>query len=226
MPNILLINPNTSTSTTEMMVAIATSALGSGRPVTGYTAQTGVGMIVQAEELLAAAQEVQHTWRRAGADWAGIIVSAFGDPGMEQLRASTSVPVVGICEASLLEAAQGGRRFGIATVTPALAQLIQQRVDALGLAAQYTGIRLTPGDPRVLATHPAQLEAELAMAVNACIGQDGAQAVVIGGGPLAQAAAQLQARTGVPIIEPIPAAVRQLLGRLQARPIAKSLANR
>lgn len=224
MPDILLINPNTSSASTDMMVGIAaacSAALPGRLAISGCTAGQGPSMIVNEAELAAAALQVQLAWQAAasaaGKPWAGIIVSAFGDPGMPALRASTRLPVVGICEASLLEAAQGGRRFGIATVTPELAGLIQQRVEELGLGTAYTGIRLTPGEPRALAARPEVLQAALAEAVNQCIVEDGAQAVVIGGGPLAQAAAQLQARWGVPIIEPIPAAVRQLQARLFGR---------
>jgi allantoin racemase len=213
---ILLINPNASLASTDMMVKTAGLALpaAAGFAIRGRTALQGPQMIVTAAELQAAGLEVQQTWQRAGAHWAGIIVSAFGDPGIAALRRSAAVPVVGICEASLLEAAQGGRRFGIATVTPELAAPIQHKVDELGLGALYTGIRLTPGGPRQLVAEPAALERELALAVSQCIETDGAQAVVIGGGPLAQAAERLQARWAVPIVEPIPAAVRQLLGLL------------
>lgn len=221
MADILLINPNASQAATDMMVAIAAATLPAGVHIEGRTALAGPTMIVDATELGAAALELQRTWQRANEGpnpaWSGVIVSAFGDPGIEALRASTDLPVTGICEASLLEASQGGRRFGIATVTPDLVALIQQKVDRLGLGALYTGIRLTPGEPRALAADPDALQAALAIAVNECITLDGAEAVVIGGGPLAQAAAQLQDRYGVPVIEPIPAAVRQLLAMQAAR---------
>ncbi|MDO9405261.1 MAG: aspartate/glutamate racemase family protein [Polaromonas sp.] len=220
MPDILLINPNASAASTAMMVGIAAASAPAGFAIAGGTAASGPSMIVNESELAAAAREVPHTWQRLraqdGRGWAGIIVSAFGDPGIEALRATAGVPVAGICEASLLEAAAGGRRFGIATVTPELTALIRQRVDELGLGALYTGIRLTPGAPRELAADPQALQRELARAVNRCIEDDGAEAVVIGGGPLAQAAGQLQAQYGVPIIEPIPAAVRQLAAMLEA----------
>ena len=228
MPNILLINPNTSTASTAMMLKVAaacSAALPGGWAISGCTAAKGPTMIVNEAELAAAALQVPLAWQAAtrlgDGPWAGVIVSAFGDPGMDTLRAATRVPVVGICEASLLEAAQGGRRFGIATVTPELAGLIEQRVSGLGLGAAYTGLRLTPGEPRTLAANPPALQRALAEAVNQCIALDGAHAVVIGGGPLAQAAAQLQARWGVPIIEPIPAAVRQLVALLNADVLSK-----
>ena len=81
----------------------------------------------------------------------GIIVSAFGDPGLAELRHKVAIPVVGICEASMIEASQGGRRFGVATSTPDLIEAIGQRAHDLGLAHLYTGIRCTEGDPVALA---------------------------------------------------------------------------
>jgi allantoin racemase len=208
--NILLLNPNTSIETTAMMVAIAQSCAPPGYAVRGETAARGVPMILDAERLHAAGGEVVESWKRHEGVVSGIVISAFGDPGIELLRALTDVPIVGICESSILEAAHGGRRFGIATVTPDLVGPIDDSVHALGLGGLYTGTRLTSGDPLALAADPVRLEAALADAVKACIEQDGAQAVVIGGGPLGQAAIGLAHRFSVPVIAPIPAAMRKL----------------
>lgn len=211
---ILLVNPNASRRTTAMMVEIARGCVPAHWAVEGVTAGTGVEMIVDEAALSAAIDDVERAWRPAGQGWDGAVVAAFGDPGLDRLRALARVPVEGICEASLLQAAEGGRRFGIATVTPGLARLLAERVQALGLAEAYTGIQLTPGDPVCLAARPEALEAELALAVQRCIADDGAQAVVIGGGPLGMAAAALQDRWRVPVIAPIPAAMARLRARL------------
>jgi Asp/Glu/hydantoin racemase len=48
----------------------------------------------------------------------------------------------------------------------------------------------------------------------ACIEQDGARAVIIGGGPLAQSAQALQSRLAVPVINPIIAACELMAERL------------
>ncbi|MCA1324515.1 aspartate/glutamate racemase family protein [Herbaspirillum sp. alder98] len=216
MRHILLINPNSSAATTDMMVSIAAAELPAGFVIDGVSAGSGPSMIVNDVELAAAAPEVVRNWRAAGTHYAGVIISAFGDPGIEGVRAASQVPVAGICEASMLEAASGGRRFGVATVTPELATAIAARASALGLDEQYSGIRLTAGDPRLLAADPEALEEALAVAVQECIALDGAQAVVIGGGPLGQAAIALAQRFTVPVIAPIPAAVRDLLRQLGA----------
>lgn len=217
MHKILVINPNTSTDTTSMMVDIARGESPEGVNVHGVTAQRGPLMIVNQGELDASALEVLAVWRAAeSANWSGVIVSAFGDPGVGLVRGATALPVVGICESSMLEAAEGGRRFGVATVTPDLADAIHGKAEELGLAALFTGIRLTAGEPRALTSDAKALENALAEAVRLSIEEDGAEAVIIGGGPLGQAAIQLSARFDVPIIAPISSAVHRLLVLMEA----------
>jgi Asp/Glu/hydantoin racemase len=208
---VLLINPNTSVATTEQMAAIARSVAPPDAEITGLTARRGVPMILSTEELAAAASEVVKLGLAAAAKFDGIIIGAFGDPGLAALRDLVSIPVVGIAEAGMLEAAAGGRRFGVATTTPALVGLIAERARELGLADLYTGIRLTSGDPLALVADPARLADALAEAVRQSIYRDGAEAVIIGGGPLGQAAIALAPRFKTPIIAPIPAAMRWLM---------------
>ena len=219
MPDILLINPNSSQATTEMMVRIAQAEAPEGCAIVGATARRGPPMIVNETELAAAAHEVELAWRVASTPHAGVIVSAFGDPGVDLLRrASPGLPVVGICEASMFEAAEGGRRFGVATVTPQLVDAIDAKARELGLSSLYAGVRLTPGEPRALTASPQALEVALAEAVQACL-DDGAQAVIIGGGPLGQAAIGLAARLDAPMVAPIPAAVRRMARQLALAPV-------
>ncbi|MFI1812614.1 aspartate/glutamate racemase family protein [Streptomyces sp. NPDC020422] len=211
---VVLVNPNTSPTTTRMMTTLARRALaGTGLRVRGVTAARGPAMLTDPEALRAAAPEVLAAALAATAagDCAALIVGAFGDPGIEELRAAVpqAVPVVGLGEAALTEAAAGGRRFGIATTTPLLAGTIAAHVERLGLGAGYTGARFTAGDPERLAARPASLLAALEAAVRACALRDGAEAVVIGGGPLGDAADALRTRTALPVIAPIPAACRR-----------------
>jgi len=215
----LLINPNTSQSTTATMVAIAQAAAPGGVTVLGATARRGEAMIVDGAALSVSAGEVIALGAEHAPDVDGIIVSAFGDPGVQELRARVSIPVIGIAEAAMREAAKwqnAGRRFGIATVTPGLVDAIIARVRALGLADQFTGVRLTSGDPLALVADPVRLIEALDDAVGQCLRSDGAESVVIGGGPLGQAAAALAARHIIPVIAPIPASIRHLAQELRA----------
>lgn len=211
-PRILLINPNSSEATSEMMHAIALASAAGRLVVKTVTARRAPGMIVTPGQLAASAAEVVELGTAHGRDCAGIIVSAFGDPGLAELRRKVAVPVVGICEASMIEASQGGRKFAVATSTPDLVEAIDQRAHDLGLAHLYRGIRCTEGDPVALAADPVLLSEALAGAVRACIEEDGAEAVIIGGGPLGQAAEKLRPRFDQPVLGPIPSAVERIIG--------------
>jgi Asp/Glu/hydantoin racemase len=181
----------------------------------GLTAPGGPRMITTEEELTASAEYVLAVAERFVTDSEesvrGFIVSAFGDPGAEDLAVASGRPTVGIAEAAMREAAGSGRHFGIATTTPGLVSSIEARVVRLGLGTQFTGVRLTPGDPLVLALDHELQTAQLAEAVDECVRSDHAEAVIIGGGPLGESAAELQATTGVPIVAPIPAACRRIV---------------
>ena len=211
-PHILLINPNSSEDTSDMMHAIALTSAAGRLSVKTVTARRAPGMIVTPGQLAASATEVVELGIAHRRDCAGIIVSAFGDPGLAELRRNVAVPVVGICEASMIEASQGARAFAVATSTPDLIEAIGQRAHDLGLAHLYRGIRCTQGDPVALASDPALLTKALAGAVQACIFEDGAEAVIIGGGPLGQAAEKLRPLFDQPVLGPIPCAVERIIG--------------
>ncbi|MBR1130688.1 aspartate/glutamate racemase family protein [Bradyrhizobium iriomotense] len=208
---ILLINPNSNEATTAMMVAIARSAAADGFDIVGATATRAPTMIVSADALEAAATEVEEIARAASCACDGIIVSAFGDPGLAGIKAAMKLPAVGIGESAMLEAGENGRRFGVATTTPLLKAKIDALPEALGLRSHYSGTRFADGDPHELMRDPLLLRAALASTVEACIAQDGAEAVVIGGGPLGEAARELQPMFTVPVIAPIPSAVRRII---------------
>jgi allantoin racemase len=211
---ILLINPNSSHATTDMMVRIAQSAAPGGVEIVGATAEHSVPMIVDPTALAAAAPEVVEVGMRLGDGMSGIIISAFGDPGIAELRRRAKSPVVGIAEAAMLAASDNDRRFGIATTTPGLAASSGARAEELGVARLYTGIRLTSGDPLKLAADRDRMTEALRHAVTECIEFDKAEAVIIGGGPLGNAAIALTPMFRIPVIAPIPAAVRRMMSWL------------
>ncbi len=214
MARVLLINPNTSERTTEMMLAVARPLLPPGVTLRGLGAASGVAMIVDEAALAAGAAEVVRIGTAEALHADAVIVAAFGDPGAETLQAMLPIPVIGIGEAAIRDAAANGRRFGIATSTPRLVRSIEARVRALGLSEWFTGVRVPSGDPLALAANPTEQDEALADAASACIERDAAEAVIIGGGPLSDTAARLRVRFRIAIIEPVPAAMRAVIRRL------------
>jgi len=217
-PHILLVNPNSSEATTRMMRAIAERAAGAGIAVVGATATRSPAMIVTAGELAASAAEVVEIGSAHDAACVGIIVGAFGDPGAEELRSRVAVPVTGLCEASMLAASRGRRRFGVATTTPDLVDAIADHAHRLGLAGLYAGARCPVEDPASLTNDQSALVEVLARKVEECIDLDGARAVIIGGGPLGEAAESLRERFAFPVLSPIRSAMEHMQNLVMAAP--------
>jgi allantoin racemase len=216
-PIVLVVNPNTNTRTTAMMTKLVRACLRpAGLEVEGVTVDHGPSMIVDPATLADAAEHVKVAVERrlAGPDGRrvfAVVIAAIGDPGRHELAAELAIPVVGIGQAAVLEAARRGRRFGMATSTPLLAPSLVGLVEAHGCGELFTGVRLTTSDPLTLASAPKRQFSELATAVRACAEQDGAQAVIIAGGPLSETARQLADLDGIEIVEPLPSASRLVL---------------
>ena len=92
--------------------------------------------------------------------------------------------------------------------TPDLAQPIRSLARAYGHEANLASVRITPGEPFALMADPEKLETALLAACDRAIDHDGADAILIGGGPLSMAARTIAHKVRVPLVEPVPAAVR------------------
>lgn len=209
---IALVNPNTNPATTQVMVNIARRAMPQGGTVVGVTAPFGVPLITNEAALNEAAQAVL-SLRDVLAAYDGVIVAAFGDPGLAALREQLSCPITGIAEASMQIAGAGGRRFAVATTTPDLRKVIADQAAAIP-GACFAGTWITRGDPHQVMADSEGLIAALHKACNAAITDGAAEAVIIGGGPLGEAAEALRNRLSVPLIAPIPEAMRLLWSRI------------
>lgn len=214
---LLLVNPNTNTDTTVMMTQIARGALqgednaARSTDIEGITAQRGVALITNETALAEAESAVCERLTTIDLSaYAGIIIAAFGDPGLAATRQLSPIPVTGIAEAAMAEA-EG--RFAVVTTTPDLAQSITDTAIRYGHQAYFAGVVLTPGDPATLMTCAEALLAAMLAACHRAIEAHRPDSIVIGGGPLARIARELRPLLPVPVIEPIPAAVRLAMER-------------
>lgn len=230
---IALINPNTNAQTTEAMVRIAGEAARRFAPavnvkVTGHTAEFGARMIVDMAALdtaRRAAASIVEGLRDGSRQADAVVISAFGDPALELASDHFPDRAFGIGMESMRAAGVGGRRFAVATTTPGLRPGIDAIADRLDLASQYRGTFVTETGPLELAEDPRRQHEELTRAVQAAIATGGADAVIIGGGPLAVAARMLAAEVSCPLIEPIPeaigAALQAIIGSGTLSPASK-----
>ena len=206
---ILLVNPNTTKALTVRMAGIAEGVAAPGTTIVPLTAGRGFPYIAsQAEAHLSSAVVYEMlAENRDGADAA--IIAAFGDPGLAGAKQIFDFPVIGMAEAAVLSAAMLGRRFAIVTFSPVMKGWYADAVQDAGLQSRFTGVR-TP------ATHADnfdgmqdRMRGDLIDLCNAAVREDGAEAVILGGAPLAGLAQAIEAEVRAPLVDPISAATVQ-----------------
>jgi len=206
---IALLNPNTSAEATAIMMASARRVAPAGVHIEGRTVGEGNGLIADPRALAHAARVVEAAAPGLVAEgFDAIIVAGFGDPGVAALRDRLGLPVTGLGEAGIGEAAKGGLRYAIVTVTPGLHESLLAAAHAHAAPSQLAAVRYTQGTLNEVMHTPEDLRAALLAACQQAITQDGAQSIVIGGGPLARAAQDIAEQLHVRVVDPVGAAVR------------------
>ncbi len=206
---IALLNPNTSERSIELMLASARSVAPAGVHIERRIVPRGQEFIANSAALQQAAQAVLEIAPELLAEgFDALIVAGFGDPGVAELRQRLALPVTGLGEAGIAEAAAGGLRYAIVTVTPELHDSLVAAAHAVAPPAQFAGVRYTRGDTNELMRSPERLQSALLQACREAVEQDGAQSIVIGGGPLAYAARDIATQLELRVVDPVCAAVR------------------
>lgn len=206
---LLLINPNTTRAVTERLGVAARRAAAPGTEITAVSADSDLPIITTAAESRAAVPAVLSALERHGAGHDAVVIAAYSDPGLEEARARASVPVFAIAEASMLEAAGRAKRFVVVTAGPGLVETLRQLAERYGVGDRLAGIRLLPQGLVALAASPERHLDAFRQACRAAIAEDGAGAIVIGGGPMAGLAGRLQPELPVPILDGVACAVRR-----------------
>lgn len=216
---ILLINPNTTAAMTDKMVAAAT-AIAPDIAFVGVTGRFGPAYIASRAASAIAGHAALDAFAAHGAGMDAVLLACFGDPGLDALREMADVPVIGLADAACRQAGEGGRRFGIVTGGERWGPMLREFVASRGLGASLTGIRTVAPTGADIARDPEGSVAILAETARACINEDGAQAVILGGAGLVGLAGPVAARLGAPVICSVEAGVKAVIAAARA-PFAK-----
>lgn len=213
---VLLLNPNSTQASTDLMAGFAREALGAGWTVNTATNPDAPPIIVDPAGAARAAASVQALFRDGLDPGDGVILSAFLDPGLPELRAQLSVPVVGLAEAAMHAAGRIGR-FAVLSTTPALDGMMRELAVAYGEADRLVDILRIEGDPHTVMGDPDTLLAALRPMLGDAAARLRVDAVIVGGGPLADAARVLRDEAPVALIEPVPAAALAVKAAIEER---------
>jgi Asp/Glu/hydantoin racemase len=209
---LLVINPNTSADVTALIEAEAVRSAGPDTELLVRTAGHGVEYIETRFESLIAAGAVaeiiaEHT--RPGADPVdGVVVAAFGDPGMPALKELANVPVIGITEAALCAAALQGHRFSIIAISDRIKPWYRDCVERFGLLGRLASIRSINETLNSIGSVQQDFKETLLALSRQAVAEDGADVVILAGAPLAGLARELEGEIPVPVVDGISAGIR------------------
>ena len=235
-PRILVLNPNTSDDFTAKIRAIAeryalpTTRLTVANPERGPRSIESVY-----DELLSVPGSIELVLAAPDA-YDGIVVACYSDhPLVAALREVTSVPVVGIAEASMHVACLLGRTFSIVTTNDAWGPLLWDAVRRYGLAERCASVRTTGLPVLALETAgDAEVRALILARARQALDEDGAEVICLGCAGMAGLDKELEQELGVPVLDGVVCALKLLEGllgyglttskrRAYATPLAKEL---
>jgi Asp/Glu/hydantoin racemase len=196
---LLIINPNTTDAMTGKTVELARAML----PDVGIIAtggSFGPRYIASRASFAIAAHAALDAYaaNRQGVD--AVLLACFGDPGLDALREVSPTPVIGLVEAATAQASGGGRRFSIVTGGVLWQSMLRESLATRGLAEKLASIRTVAPDGGTIARDPEGALKLLAEACDACVAEDGAQAVILGGVGLIGLAGKIAAARSYPVI--------------------------
>jgi allantoin racemase len=208
---ILLINPNTTESVTALVADHARAIAGDTATFVAATGRFGANYISSRASAAIAAHAALDALAEHVAGCDAVYLACFGDPGLAALKEVSPVPVVGMAEASCLEACSGGRRFAIVTGGALWGPMLTEFVAGLGFAERLAAVRtIAPTGDRI-ARDPEAALAQLAAACTACASEDGADVVILGGAALAGLAARIQPSVPIPVLCSVEAGTRAVI---------------
>lgn len=211
---LLIVNPNTSQTVTDLLVAAARPLLPARVEVDAATAPFGAASLESPAEAAIAAHAVLTALAEAG-PFDAALIGAFGDPGLEAAQDLFEVPILGLGRCGLQAAAAHGR-FLLVTVGPHLRPSLERAAGDAGVGEALAGIVFLPFSVLDLAADPLAALAPLVETAKAQAAAHGAQAVLLAGAPFSGLAGHLSPLMGLPVLDGLTCAVRAALATLPA----------
>jgi len=143
MSRLLIVNPNTNQTVTRWLIEEARRVAPPAIELVAVNADSGLAALQTPEDV----ERAGHAVVGAVASHApsrGVVIAAFGDPGLAAARARFSFPVVGLGESGLRAAGEGGGKFSILTLGAAMREPIAAKAAALGLGGGLVEIEVLP----------------------------------------------------------------------------------
>ena len=207
MIRLLLINPNTTQSITDLVLKHAKRFAAEGTTLRAVSGAFGPRYIASRIGYAIAGHAAVDALANDKGARDAVVLACFGDPGLAALKEVSKVPVVGMAEASILQACAIGRRFSIVTGGERWKPMLEEFVATQGMSSRLASVRTVEPTGADIARNPKAAMALLAKGCTACAREDGADVVILGGAGLAGLAAKLRPAVDIPLLDGVACAI-------------------
>ena len=206
---ILVVNPNTTASMTEKIGAAAEAVASPGTRITAVNPGTGPESIEgYYDEALAVPGLLAEIGKGEARGVAGHVIACFDDTGLDAARALARAPVVGIGEAAFhLASLVAGRFSVVTTLEPRRARHRAEPGEATAWPRAVRGCARPTSRCSRWRTRTAMPARASRRRSSGARRDDRAEAIVLGCAGMADLAADLSERRGLPVVDGVAAAV-------------------
>ena len=221
MTDLLLINPNTTASITDLVLKTAQGFASPGTRLRAVTGAFGPRYIASRVGYAIAGHAAVDAFANDRGPKDAVVLACFGDPGLAALKEISPVPVIGMADAAILQACAMGNRFSIVTGGERWKGMLEEFVAGHGLSSRLASVRTVAPTGADIARNPKAAMALLAKGCTACVREDGADVVILGGAGLAGLAAKLKSAVKAPLLDGVACAI-SLAEALAGQKLAKA----
>ncbi|MGU3493437.1 aspartate/glutamate racemase family protein [Xanthobacteraceae bacterium A53D] len=210
-PEIVVVNPNSNAVVTAGFdAALAPLRFADGPTIRCITLEDGPYGVETQEHVEQVALPLRRMVERESAA-AAFVIACYSDPGLHICREGTKAPVFGIAECALTTALTRGDRFGVIAIGEGSMPRHQRYVRQMGLMERFAGER--PLNMSVAESASGENTLSRMIEIGGeLVKLDRCDVIVMGCAGMARHRKALEAALGVPVIDPVQAAVTMAIG--------------
>jgi allantoin racemase len=206
---IKVINPNTTASMTAKIGAAARAVAAPGTEIIATNPEAGPVSIEGHYDEAVSAMALLDEIRKGEAEGVdGYVIACFGDPGLLAAREVATGPVLGIAEAAMHAASFLATGFSVVTTLGRTKIIARHLAHAYGMAHFCRNIRACELEVLALEDEGSDARAIITAECLRARDEDGAGAIVLGCGGMADLAKAIEREVGVPVIDGVTVAVK------------------
>ena len=210
----VVLNPNSTQAVTDALSAALEPMRLPGGPAIECATLAGAPAGIESDTDVASVIAPLCAFFRARRGEAGaFVIACFSDPGIDAARRAVERPVFGMAESGYLTALSRGERFGVISILPEAVARHRRHIERIGIAGRLAadlpvglGVRALADEgrafPRLCGVGRTLRDAHRA------------DVILLGCAGMAPYRRRLEEALGVPVVEPVQAAVTLALGTL------------